>query len=486
LAVGGTKSLLALVFGAHPHGLDVIALGAFELTAAALIFLIPWARLPAWATVSVAVVGLVAVAWSELLGLIPDAANGVPFVIVFAWVAAHQPRPVAWGLLPLAGFGFAVAQRNHSGGVDVRAVLLILGACIIVAEVIGRVIRSEARASARTQRAVTSFRVVAQASAELHELEPEAVLSIIVGTVIELGYDGAALAVVDERTSTFAVTHAIGSSTPHQGRVLGLDEGLAGYIRRTGEPARGAELARFGLAPPAHRDVVAAPVICGGSVIAVLYGSYERQRTRYVEDLEAMRMLAATAATALDNANRFVRERQSALHHAAAALTDQLTGVGNRRRADEALSTLTRRDTLVMIDLDHFKAVNDDVGHAAGDELLRQLASHLVHGVRDLDQVLRYGGEEFLLVLRDLDASQAERLVQRLLVSWRETTPPATFSAGIAQHFGGRAAATVERADQAMYAAKAAGRDTYRAAVAAPIVVPVQAGAPHEDAVAFG
>jgi diguanylate cyclase (GGDEF)-like protein len=219
---------------------------------------------------------------------------------------------------------------------------------------------------------------------------------------------------------------------------------------------------------------VAAPVTTGGAVVAVLYGTYDRQRAHYDEDVEAMRMLAATAATALENAHRYAAQRESARHHAAAALTDQLTGVGNRRRAEEVLAGLTRRDTLVMIDLDHFKDVNDNVGHAAGDQLLRALARHLRAGVREVDHVLRYGGEEFLLVLHDLDASQAERLVQRLLVSWRETAPAATFSAGVAQHVCGGPVATVERADRAMYAAKAAGRDTYRTAVVPPIVVPPQ------------
>ena len=485
LAIGGIKALLALWFGAHPHGIDVIALGGFELVAALVIVTLPWTRLPAWSSASIALVGLVAVAWSEWLGLIPTSATGVPFVIVFAWIAAYQPRRTAWVLLPLGGFASGLAERHVHGEADVRASLLIIGACIIVAEVIGRAIRSEARAAARTQRAVASFRVVAQASAELHELDPDSVLQIIVDTVIELGYDGAALAVVDEDAQVFRVTHAIGSAARHAARAIALHDGLAGHVRRTGEPARAAEVADAG-ATHSDRDVVAAPVTSGGAVVAFLYGTYDGQRTRYAEDLEAMRMLAATAATTLDNAHRFADEQRSAQRHAAAALTDQLTGVGNRRRADEVLNALTGRDTLVLIDLDHFKAVNDDAGHGAGDDLLRRLAQHLVAGVRDVDQVLRYGGEEFLLVLRDLDAAQTERLVQRLLVSWRETAPPATFSAGIAQHRGGRPGATVERADQAMYAAKAAGRDTYRAmpAGATASAIPAQS-VPYEDAIAL-
>jgi GGDEF domain-containing protein len=84
---------------------------------------------------------------------------------------------------------------------------------------------------------------------------------------------------------------------------------------------------------------------------------------------------------------------------AESASTDLLTGLPNRRMLDRALGRLSANDTVVMLDLDHFKQVNDNFGHAAGDEVLRVFGSVLRGTVRGRDTVGRFGGEEFLIVL---------------------------------------------------------------------------------------
>ncbi len=120
------------------------------------------------------------------------------------------------------------------------------------------------------------------------------------------------------------------------------------------------------------------------------------------------------------------------------------------QRSDEPL-------TLVMIDLDHFKRYNDRRGHPAGDALLRGAAQAWRKQLRPTDMLVRYGGEEFTLVLPGTDADQAAQLVDRLraLVPDRQT-----FSAGIAT-WDGRETATevLQRADQALLQAKKAGRN---------------------------
>jgi len=160
------------------------------------------------------------------------------------------------------------------------------------------------------------------------------------------------------------------------------------------------------------------------------------------------------------------------------ATHDELTGVSNRRDLMETLeretSRATRHETplsLVMLDLDHFKVINDSHGHNTGDEVLRQVASTLDAGRRNVDYFGRYGGEEFLLVLPDTTPREAAVMVERLrreVAGLRIDAAPKhriTLSAGISQYLPGEAPqAAIGRADEALYQAKAAGRNRYATA----------------------
>ena len=144
---------------------------------------------------------------------------------------------------------------------------------------------------------------------------------------------------------------------------------------------------------------------------------------------------------------------------AESASTDLLTGLANRRMLDRALGRLSADDTVIMLDLDHFKQVNDNFGHAAGDEVLRVFGSVLRGTVRGRDTVGRFGGEEFLVVLGP--GGDAEAFLQRLRAEWLTERPrPVTFSAGIVLS-AGDPDETASRADQALYQAKEAGRDQW-------------------------
>lgn len=178
--------------------------------------------------------------------------------------------------------------------------------------------------------------------------------------------------------------------------------------------------------------------------------------------------LAAGYISKLRNRLRESRQQIQAL-----ATRDGLTGLWNRRHIDTtldaAIQSATRHGTplcVVMADVDHFKRVNDRHGHAIGDQVLQAVAGSLVGALRVEDQVGRYGGEEFLLILPATSLSQAtvltERLRQRL--GAQPTVPaldrPVTASFGVAEWRRGEAAGTlVRRADQALYSAKAAGRN---------------------------
>ena len=144
---------------------------------------------------------------------------------------------------------------------------------------------------------------------------------------------------------------------------------------------------------------------------------------------------------------------------AESAWTDLLTGLPNRRMLDRALGRLAPDDTVIMLDLDHFKQVNDTFGHAAGDDVLRAFGRVLRHTTRGRETVGRFGGEEFLIVMGPPEG--ADVLLQRLRAGWLAERPfPVTFSAGIAAS-AGDPDETVILADQALYQAKEAGRDQW-------------------------
>ena len=145
------------------------------------------------------------------------------------------------------------------------------------------------------------------------------------------------------------------------------------------------------------------------------------------------------------------------------ARTDPLTGVPNRRVWEEELPRELERARrmgtglcLAMIDLDNFKDYNDRHGHQAGDLVLKEAASAWRTEVRSTDLLARYGGEEFVLLLPACALDDAARIVERL----RLVTPLVTCSVGLARwDFQEAGSQLVERADQALYAAKAEGRN---------------------------
>jgi len=156
------------------------------------------------------------------------------------------------------------------------------------------------------------------------------------------------------------------------------------------------------------------------------------------------------------------------------ATRDELTGLPNRRHAQDLLALQATRAqsdqaplTLCLIDIDHFKRVNDTLGHAAGDEVLRMVGRVAKPVLRDTDVLTRWGGEEFLLLLPDTHLADAELVVERLrarlasVETWSDRPElRVTFSGGITSHREGETMQeTIARADDMLYRAKTAGRD---------------------------
>ena len=156
---------------------------------------------------------------------------------------------------------------------------------------------------------------------------------------------------------------------------------------------------------------------------------------------------------------RVVEQLRQADRLAKDADTDQLTGLHNRRVFFRELSELAPGDAVVFLDLDHFKNLNDTLGHVAGDRELAAFGAVLREHVREGDIAARYGGEEFAVIVRGNGRVGATVLTQRLREAWTEHST-VTFSVGAALHEeGAQPGFTLAAADRAVYAAKDAGRD---------------------------
>jgi two-component system cell cycle response regulator len=158
------------------------------------------------------------------------------------------------------------------------------------------------------------------------------------------------------------------------------------------------------------------------------------------------------------------------------ALTDTLTGLYNRRYFEAHLEATVSRATgsgkevsILMLDLDHFKRINDTHGHAIGDEVLKEVAQRISHGVREIDLAARIGGEEFVVVMPDSTDEVGVKVAERLraVIAKTPVVVPApagsiavTVSVGVASVAAGESGVSaLRRADQALYAAKEAGRN---------------------------
>lgn len=239
-------------------------------------------------------------------------------------------------------------------------------------------------------------------------------------------------------------------------------ETLRALVLRSIDPNRDAALAALF---PDGRRVLLVPLVVEGKWVGVLVAeSSGKHRYRVDENvLVVVEQFASQAALALSNV--WLLEQVQNL-----AQTDSLTKVANRMRFDEVLAAEINRSSrngepfgLLMLDIDHFKALNDSLGHQAGDDVLRRLAQTLQEECRDFDTVARYGGEEFAMILPTADPDSATRTAERLrkAVERLDTPIPLTVSIGVAAfpYNAKDADGLVRAADLALYESKFGGRN---------------------------
>jgi two-component system, cell cycle response regulator len=237
---------------------------------------------------------------------------------------------------------------------------------------------------------------------------------------------------------------------------------------------------REGRTPPI-RSVLAIPFALDRRRSGLFFLRTERgDRTLTTEDAQFAEIVIRAAVAAIRRAHALESTRADNRRLEELATTDALTRLINRRALLDRLSVEVDRArrfrsqlSLLMVDLDHFKAVNDEHGHLGGDDILRQVGTLLAGAVRTIDVVARYGGEEFVVILPETATEGAVVFAERLRNSVAEQEFDLsgerkfhlTCSIGVATFPSPRVATTEDlfaRADEALYRAKSSGRNQVR------------------------
>src|SRR5438445_9949702 len=215
------------------------------------------------------------------------------------------------------------------------------------------------------------------------------------------------------------------------------------------------------------------PLLSFGQTLGVLVLDSTRTSAFHSADRPTLESVADICANAVQNAHHVERVRQL-------AYIDGLTGIFNRRffelRINQEIERARRFDSalsVIILDVDQFKRLNDEFGHLLGDEVLRQISSIFSQHLRKIDVVCRYGGEEFAILLSQTTHQHAlgvaEKL-RRMVDAWQfpGVPRPVTISAGVATcpDHGTTRDELVKAADAGLYAAKQAGRNCVRVASA--------------------
>jgi diguanylate cyclase (GGDEF)-like protein/PAS domain S-box-containing protein len=217
---------------------------------------------------------------------------------------------------------------------------------------------------------------------------------------------------------------------------------------------------------------IGVPLVIDGAVWGTVNFSAASPRGEPFTGLERelVRLIGDAVEHLVHEQQLLERQGRERRHLEGLAYRDGLTGLANRQALDRKLESLAAAGTpylLAMLDLDHFKAINDRWGHEAGDRVLRAVAETLSRSMRDGDTAGRYGGEEFVLVMERTDSADGLRALERLMRGIAEQqvlldsgeSIRMTMSAGLAAAAGDDEDDALRRADRALYRAKAAGRN---------------------------
>lgn len=386
----------------------------------------------------------------------------------------------------LAGLALATAWLLVEGGISPVEVIVALGLLLLTLTLYVIATTTTALTRNRIEREAAFRRIVSRLS---RSLSPESVVDTVISDLrAATDADHVVVARVSQPDMHVEVTLVASRADAPPSRTLlrpdlespgtvpqgEADETVGEHAGDSSDEAAAAaeEIARrvrsaYGLAQTLATPLVAERRFLGALLLA------RRNREAWSEgDRRLLSWAASEVATAFARAYALEAAERG-------AKIDVLTGLPNRRYFDEVLSMERPRrranDSLgiLMIDIDHFKILNDRFGHATGDRVLRAVAGAIAQGVRAEDTPARYGGEEFAVLLRRASAEQAievgeriRRAVVRLHPASLGIDEPVSVSVGVAVAGADQVAipGLVERADQALYRAKRLGRDRVVAA----------------------
>jgi diguanylate cyclase (GGDEF)-like protein len=328
-------------------------------------------------------------------------------------------------------------------------------------------------------------------------LEVREVLRIIMQKVSALLQPGNwSLLLIDDKLGDLYFEIAVGEGAEKLKPMrLAMGEGIAGWVAREGQPILVEDVqrdrrfvARFDEATGrATHSVVAVPLRSKGTVLGVIeLVNPAGTRPFTPDDLRTLSTLADYAAIGIENAKAFERIQEL-------TLIDDHTGLGNHRQLLRSLEAeaaraqrFGRNFSVIFLDLDHFKAVNDTHGHQAGSALLKELGAVLLKTLRSVDVTTRYGGDEFVILLPESNREQAMLVAERIRQAIHETTfltargleihITASFGVATFPDDGIKPEDLLMRADSAMYRVKGGNRNGVAAAV--PVAMGEEASPP--------
>jgi diguanylate cyclase (GGDEF)-like protein len=278
-------------------------------------------------------------------------------------------------------------------------------------------------------------------------------------------YDHIGIGIMDYATKDIEIKAEAGTTSQTLGRRIPVGSGVLGKVARTGVSAlvQNAGPGQLAGVLPESRAVLCLPISYGETLLGVLNVESRDENAFAPQDVLILNTLADLLATALHNSFVFQRLQQQ-------SITDGLTGIKTRRFFWEALSSEWKRASrsgrpfsVVLIDLDKFKEVNDSLGHLEGDLVLARVGRLLEQKCRQSNVVARYGGDEFIILMPETGIEQAQVLAERLRL-WLATDPMLeehhiTGSFGVASFpvHGFSMEDLIRVADAGMYVSKHAG-----------------------------
>jgi len=289
------------------------------------------------------------------------------------------------------------------------------------------------------------------------------------------GAKASCIAFYDEATALFTQWVTQGLSEHFVGNISFSPGGLAdeaftsgSHILSNDRPETGHKLSRLAR-EEGLRCFICLPLTSRDHHLGVIYFYRTDRDTFTPTEIELLTTFASLAAQAIENARLYAQVQEQ-------ARTDALTGLNNRgefqrqlKEEEERSRRYHRSFSLLILDIDHFKTVNDRYGHQAGDEVLCALAARLREQIRPVDHAARYGGEEFVVILPETTSEGALALAERLRTAVAGTavpvtegrTIPVTISIGVATFpaDAGSETALIAAADAALYVAKQRGRN---------------------------